>query len=80
MPQCSGIPGLGSRSGWVAEKGEEGHDRWFLEGNSGKRITFEMSIRKTANKEILWIHHKLLDKCSKKIVPVYQEFATNVPF
>ena len=24
MPQCRGMPGQGSRSGWVSEQGEEG--------------------------------------------------------
>jgi hypothetical protein len=36
------MPGPGSRSGWVGEQGEEGWGRGFLEGKSGKEITFEM--------------------------------------
>jgi hypothetical protein len=27
MPQCRGIPGQGTRSGWVSEKGERGWDK-----------------------------------------------------
>ena len=41
MPQYRGIPGPGSRSGWVGEQGAGG-DRGFSEGKLGKRITFEM--------------------------------------
>ena len=33
MPQCRGMPGPGSRSGWVDEQGKEGWDRDFLRGN-----------------------------------------------
>jgi len=36
------MPGQGSRSGWVVEQGEGRLDRGFLEGKSGKGITFEM--------------------------------------
>jgi hypothetical protein len=42
MSQCRGMPGQGSRSGWVDEQGEGGWDRRFLEGKLGKGITFEM--------------------------------------
>jgi hypothetical protein len=42
MPQCRGMPGPGSRSGWVGEQGEGGGDRGFSEGKPGKGITFEM--------------------------------------
>jgi hypothetical protein len=42
MPQCGGIPGPGSRCGWIGEQGERGRDRGFLEGKLGKEITFEM--------------------------------------
>jgi hypothetical protein len=42
MPQYRGIPGPGSRSGWVGEQGEWGNDRGFSEGKPGKGITFEM--------------------------------------
>jgi hypothetical protein len=42
MPQCRGMPGPGSRSGWVGEYGERGGDRLCLEGKPGKEITFEM--------------------------------------
>jgi hypothetical protein len=37
-----GMPGPGSRSGWVGEQGGGGEDRRFLEGKIGKGITFEM--------------------------------------
>jgi hypothetical protein len=36
MPQYRGMPGPGSRSGWVGEQGDKG----FLEGKLGKGITF----------------------------------------
>jgi hypothetical protein len=42
MPQCRGIPGLGSKSGWVGEQGQDEEDRDFSEGKQGKGITFEM--------------------------------------
>jgi hypothetical protein len=42
MPQYRGMPGPGSRSGWVGEQGEGGGDRGFSEGKLGKGITFEM--------------------------------------
>ena len=42
MPQCRGMAGPGSRSGWVGEQGEGGEDRGLLEGKIGKGITFEM--------------------------------------
>jgi hypothetical protein len=42
MPQYKGMPGQGSRSGWVVEQGEQGWNRGFLEGKPGKRIAFEM--------------------------------------
>jgi hypothetical protein len=42
MLQYMGMPGLGSRSGWVAEQGEGGGDRGFSEGTLGNGITFEM--------------------------------------
>jgi hypothetical protein len=42
MPQYRGIPGPGSGSRWVGEQVEGGEDRGFLEGKSGKGITFEM--------------------------------------
>jgi hypothetical protein len=41
MPQCRGMPGPGSRSGWVGEQGGGG-DRGFSEGKPGKVITFAM--------------------------------------
>ena len=40
MPQCRGMPGQGSRSGWVGERGERARDRVFLVGKLGKGITF----------------------------------------
>jgi hypothetical protein len=43
MPQCRGMPGPGSRSGWVGEQGTAGGGHsGFLEGKPGRRITFEM--------------------------------------
>jgi hypothetical protein len=42
MPQYRGMPGLGSRSGWVGEQGKGIRDRRFLERKLGKGITFEM--------------------------------------
>jgi hypothetical protein len=42
MPQYRGMPGPGSRSGWIGEQGEEGEDREFSEGKQGKGITFKM--------------------------------------
>jgi hypothetical protein len=41
MPLCRGIPGEGSRSGWVGEQGEGEWDGRELEGKPGKVITFE---------------------------------------
>jgi hypothetical protein len=40
-PQYRGMPGPGSRSGWVGEQGRGG-DRRFSEGKLEKDITFEM--------------------------------------
>jgi hypothetical protein len=42
IPQYRGMPGPGSRSGWVGEQGERGRDRGFSERKLGKGITFEM--------------------------------------
>jgi hypothetical protein len=42
MLQYRGMPGPGSRSGWVGEQGERERDRGFLEGKLRKGITFEM--------------------------------------
>jgi hypothetical protein len=42
MPQYRGMPGPGSRSGWIGEQGEGGENRGFSEGKPGKGITFEM--------------------------------------
>jgi hypothetical protein len=42
MPQYRGMPGPGSRSGWVGEQGEGGEDNGFSEGKLGKGITYEM--------------------------------------
>jgi hypothetical protein len=39
MPQCRGMPGQGSWSGWVGDQGGGGWDRGFSEG---KGITSEM--------------------------------------
>jgi hypothetical protein len=42
MLQYRVMPGLGSKSGWVGEQGEQGRDRGASEGKPGKGITFEM--------------------------------------
>jgi hypothetical protein len=42
MPKYRGMPGPGSRNGWVGKQEEEGGDRWFSEGKPGKGITFEI--------------------------------------
>jgi hypothetical protein len=42
MPQYRGMPGPGSRSGWVGEQGERGGYRGFLERKLGKGIAFEV--------------------------------------
>ena len=42
MPQCTGMPGQGSRSGLVSEQGKGGWDKGFSEGKPGKGIKFEM--------------------------------------
>jgi hypothetical protein len=39
MPQYRGIPGLGSRSGWVGEQGEGVRDRGYSKEKLGKGIT-----------------------------------------
>jgi hypothetical protein len=41
MLQYRGMPGPGSRSGWVGKEGEEGMYRGFLERKLGKGIAFE---------------------------------------
>jgi hypothetical protein len=42
MSQYRGMPGQGSRSGWVGEQGYGVWERKFLEGKLGKGITSEM--------------------------------------
>jgi hypothetical protein len=42
MPQYRGMPGPGSRSGWVGEQGEGRRYKGFLERKLGKGIAFEM--------------------------------------
>jgi hypothetical protein len=42
MPQYRGMPGPGSRSGWVEKQGERGVDRGFSDGKLGKGIIFEV--------------------------------------
>jgi hypothetical protein len=42
MPQYRGMPGPGSRNGWVGEQGEGVEDSGFSEGKLGKGITFEI--------------------------------------
>jgi hypothetical protein len=42
MPHYRGMPGPGSRSGWIGEQGEGEVDRGLLKGKLGKEIIFEM--------------------------------------
>jgi hypothetical protein len=42
MPQYMGMPGPGSRSGYIAEQGEGGESREISERKLGKGIAFEM--------------------------------------
>ena len=42
IPQCKGMLGSGSKSGWFGEQAEGGGIRGFSEGKPGKRISFEM--------------------------------------
>jgi hypothetical protein len=42
MPQCRGMPGPVSGSGWDGEQGEGERDRGLLEVKLRKGITFEM--------------------------------------
>jgi hypothetical protein len=42
MSQYRGMPGPGSKSGWVGEQGEGIKDRKFLVGKLGKGITLKM--------------------------------------
>ena len=42
MPQYRGMPGPGSRSGWVGQQGEGTGYRGYSEGKLGKGIAFEM--------------------------------------
>jgi hypothetical protein len=42
LSQYRGMPGPGSRSGWVGEQGKEGGDKGFSERKIGKGGTFEM--------------------------------------
>jgi hypothetical protein len=41
MPQYRGMPGTGSRTGWVGEQWERREYREILEGKLGKGIAFE---------------------------------------
>ena len=63
MPQCRGIPGPGSGSGWVGEQGEWGGDKGFSDGKPGKGTTFEMQIKKISNKNN---NNNTIKKRSKK--------------
>jgi hypothetical protein len=38
MPQYMGLPGPGSRSGWVGEQGDGGEGKGFSEGKLGKGV------------------------------------------
>jgi hypothetical protein len=42
MPQYKGMPGSGSRSGWVGDQGEGIKIGDFQEGKLGKGITLEV--------------------------------------
>jgi hypothetical protein len=42
MPQYRGMPGPGSRIGWVGEQGKWEGNRRFLERKLGNGVTFEM--------------------------------------
>ena len=42
VPHCMGMPGPGSRSGWVGEQREGVGNRGFSDGKPGKGETFEM--------------------------------------
>jgi hypothetical protein len=42
MPQYRGLPGPGSRSGWVVEQGEGQRVGLFQRGNQEMGIRFEM--------------------------------------
>jgi hypothetical protein len=42
MPQYRGMPGPGSRNGWVGKQGDVGGHREFSERKLGKGIIFEM--------------------------------------
>jgi hypothetical protein len=42
MAQCRGMPGPGSRSGWVGEQGEVGREEGVFRGGPEKGITFEI--------------------------------------
>ena len=54
MPQYREMPGPGSRRRWVGDKREGGcyKGREFSEGKPGKRIIFEMYLKKTSNKDM----------------------------
>ena len=39
MSQCRGMPGQGSKSGWVSEQGERGEDRSIFRGEMRKGDT-----------------------------------------
>jgi hypothetical protein len=75
MPQYRGIPGPGSRSGWVGEQGKGGGDREFLERKLGKGITFEMKTKKISNKNNLH-EYKNMDILST-LFPIHQFFKSN---
>jgi hypothetical protein len=51
MSQYRGMPGQGSRSGWIGDQGEGRWDRGFSEEKPGKGISFEMLIKKISNKK-----------------------------
>jgi hypothetical protein len=52
MPQYRGMPGPGSRNGWVGEQREWGGYRGYSKRKLEKEITFEMYMKKTSNKKM----------------------------
>jgi hypothetical protein len=54
MPQYRGMPGPGSRSGWVVEKGEGRGYNGFLEGKLEKGITFIKNLSNKKKEKMSW--------------------------
>jgi hypothetical protein len=53
MPKNRGMPGPGSRSGWVGEQDGGGY-KGLSEKKLGKGIAFEMKMKKISNKKRKW--------------------------